>query len=103
MRNGEIFCKRPPIPASGRTIAGVDPVAISELKQAILRLTIRGIGVLISDLNVRETLSIVDRGYIMFSGAILAQGIAALDVPLSAGQTRRLQAGDKPRSVMGHA
>lgn len=54
--------------------AGVDPLAITELKQTIRRLTTRGIGVLISDHNVRETLSIADRGYIMFSGTVLAQG-----------------------------
>ena len=54
--------------------AGVDPLAITELKQTIRRLTTRAIGVLISDHNVRETLSIADRGYIMFSGTVLAQG-----------------------------
>ncbi len=54
--------------------AGVVPLAINELKQTIRRLTTRGIGVLISDHNVRETLSIADRGYIMFSGTVLAQG-----------------------------
>lgn len=55
--------------------AGVDPLAIAELKQTILSLKKRGIGVLISDHNVRETLSLVDFAYILVSGRLLAAGI----------------------------
>lgn len=54
--------------------AGVDPLAVSDLKEIIRTLKEKGIGVLITDHNVRETLDIVDRGYIMNLGSILAQG-----------------------------
>lgn len=56
--------------------AGVDPLAISSVQQTIIRLKERGMGVVISDHNVRETLSIVDRANIMHAGALLAQGTA---------------------------
>lgn len=54
--------------------AGVDPLAIGELKQTIAGLRDRGMGVLISDHNVRETLSIVDYAYILVGGQLLASG-----------------------------
>lgn len=54
--------------------AGVDPLAISNVQAMIDRLQYRGIGVLISDHNVRETLSIVSHAYIMESGRLLASG-----------------------------
>ena len=54
--------------------AGVDPLAISEVRETIRRMRQRGMGVLISDHNVRETLSIVDYAYIVESGRLLAQG-----------------------------
>jgi lipopolysaccharide export system ATP-binding protein len=53
---------------------GVDPLAISSVRSTIAKLRDRGIGVLISDHNVRETLSIVGRAYIMESGRLLAWG-----------------------------
>lgn len=56
--------------------AGVDPIAISVVQQTIVGLKERGIGVLISDHNVRETLSIVDHATIMHAGTVLAQGTA---------------------------
>lgn len=54
--------------------AGVDPIAINDIRQMITHLKNRGIGVLITDHNVRETLSIVDKGYIVYDGKILASG-----------------------------
>ncbi|MBZ0217038.1 MAG: LPS export ABC transporter ATP-binding protein [Fimbriimonadaceae bacterium] len=54
--------------------AGIDPLAISYLQDTIRNLRDRGLGVLISDHNVRDTLSIVDRAYIVVAGRILAQG-----------------------------
>lgn len=56
--------------------AGVDPLAITDLQNTIKRIRDNGLGVLISDHNVRETLSIVDRAYIVVNGRILAQGRA---------------------------
>jgi len=54
--------------------AGVDPIAVAEIQQMIAALRDRQIGILITDHNVRETLAITDRGYIMRDGQILAAG-----------------------------
>ncbi|UBF28405.1 LPS export ABC transporter ATP-binding protein [Kovacikia minuta CCNUW1] len=56
--------------------AGVDPIAVAEIQQIIARLRARQIGILITDHNVRETLAITDRAYIMRDGQILASGTA---------------------------
>lgn len=56
--------------------AGVDPIAVAEIQQIVARLRERGMGILITDHNVRETLAITDRAYIMREGQILAFGIA---------------------------
>ncbi|MCC6346825.1 MAG: LPS export ABC transporter ATP-binding protein [Nitrospirales bacterium] len=55
--------------------AGIDPLAIIELKKMMLYLKTKGLGILITDHNVRETLSITDRAYIINNGSILAEGI----------------------------
>ncbi len=54
--------------------AGVDPIAVSEIQQIIAKLRQKNIGILITDHNVRETLAITDRAYIMRDGEILANG-----------------------------
>jgi len=54
--------------------SGVDPIAVSEVQQIIVKLRDRGIGILLTDHNVREMLSITDRAYIMFEGRILLSG-----------------------------
>jgi len=54
--------------------AGVDPISVHEIQRIVTHLKSRGIGVLITDHNVRETLGIVDRGYILNAGAVLAEG-----------------------------
>jgi lipopolysaccharide export system ATP-binding protein len=56
---------------------GIDPIAIGDIQEIIARLKDRGIGVLITDHNVRETLAITDRAYILYQGRILAAGTAA--------------------------
>lgn len=55
-------------------LAGVDPIAVGDIRNLIGHLKGRGIGVLITDHNVRETLKIVDRGYILHDGRLLMQG-----------------------------
>jgi len=57
--------------------AGIDPIAIEEIRETILYLRGRGIGILITDHNVRETLGITDRTYIMSEGKILRSGVPA--------------------------
>jgi lipopolysaccharide export system ATP-binding protein len=54
--------------------AGVDPIAVAEVKSLVRQLTQRGIGVLITDHSVRETLSLVDRAYLIYGGQVMIQG-----------------------------
>jgi lipopolysaccharide export system ATP-binding protein len=63
--------------------AGVDPISVGEIQKIVRHLKARGIGVLITDHNVRETLGICDRAYILNEGRVLAQGApeALLDDP----------------------
>jgi lipopolysaccharide export system ATP-binding protein len=56
---------------------GIDPIAIGDIQEIVGRLKDRGIGVLITDHNVRETLAITDRAYILHNGKILASGTAS--------------------------
>ncbi|GFE92008.1 LPS export ABC transporter ATP-binding protein [Acetobacter persici] len=56
-------------------LAGIDPIAVGEIRDLVSHLKDRGIGVLITDHNVRETLEVIDRAYIMHSGQVLMQGI----------------------------
>jgi lipopolysaccharide export system ATP-binding protein len=55
---------------------GIDPIAVGEIQDIVVRLRSKGLGVLITDHNVRETLRITDRAYIMYEGRILLQGTA---------------------------
>jgi lipopolysaccharide export system ATP-binding protein len=54
--------------------AGIDPIAVSDIQQIVAHLKVRGIGVLVTDHNVRETLKITDRAYIVHDGAIFRSG-----------------------------
>ncbi|MGE0340272.1 MAG: LPS export ABC transporter ATP-binding protein [Xanthobacteraceae bacterium] len=54
--------------------AGIDPIAVGDIRTLVRHLTARGIGVLITDHNVRETLGLVDRAYIIHSGRVLMEG-----------------------------
>jgi lipopolysaccharide export system ATP-binding protein len=54
--------------------SGVDPISVNEVQKIIVQLKERGIGILITDHNVRETLAIVDRAYLLHEGSILAEG-----------------------------
>ena len=54
--------------------AGVDPIAVEDIQHIVWRLKYKNIGILITDHNVQETLSITDRAYLLFEGKILFQG-----------------------------
>ncbi len=54
--------------------AGIDPIAVGDIRDLVQHLTRRGIGVLITDHNVRETLELVDRAYIIHDGQLLTEG-----------------------------
>jgi len=56
-------------------LAGIDPIAVNDIKNLVSHLKKRNIGILITDHNVRETLDIVDRAYIIYDGKILMHGI----------------------------
>jgi len=72
---------------------GIDPLAVDDLQSVVRGLKSRGIGVLITDHNVRETLEIVDRAYIMYEGRVLREGNASeiLNDP----EARRVYLGEK--------
>ena len=64
-------------PAQGLALppfAGIDPTAVGDIQNLVRHLTRRGIGVLITDHNVRETLGLIDRAYIIHSGRVLTEG-----------------------------
>ena len=73
--------------------AGVDPIAVEDIQNIVQNLKKRGIGVLITDHNVHETLSITDRAYLLFEGKILKGGTSAFlaDDP----EARKLYLGEK--------
>jgi len=71
--------------------AGVDPIAVEEIQRIVLQLKERNIGVLITDHNVRETLSITDRAYLLYNGALMKSGTA--EELASDEETRRLYLG----------
>jgi len=57
--------------------AGIDPISVVEIQRIVRQLKARGIGILITDHNVRETLGICDRAYVMNAGSVLAEGVPA--------------------------
>ena len=66
--------RRPAILMLDEPFAGVDPLAVDDIQQIVRGLKAQGLGVIITDHNVRETLHIVDRAYIVFEGRILCEG-----------------------------
>src|SRR6266540_699118 len=75
--------------------AGIDPKAVVEIQRLVRRLTNRGIGVLITDHNVRETLDLTDRSYIIYSGQVLMEG--RKDDIVNDPEVRRLYLGEEFR------
>ena len=68
---------RPSFMLLDEPFAGIDPIAVGDIRELVRHLNERGIGVLITDHNVRETLDIVDRAYIIHDGEVLTEGTAA--------------------------
>ena len=75
--------------------AGIDPIAVGDIQTLVRHLTNRGIGVLITDHNVRETLGLTDRAYIIYSGAVLMEG--RTDDIVNDPEVRRLYLGEEFR------
>jgi lipopolysaccharide export system ATP-binding protein len=68
------LASRPSFILLDEPFAGIDPIAVGDIQVLVRHLTDRGIGVLITDHNVRETLSLIDRAYIIYDGQVLTQG-----------------------------
>lgn len=74
-------------------LAGIDPIAVGEIRDMVAHLKDRGLGVLITDHNVRETLEIIDRAYILYDGHVLMQGTP--DEVVAHEDVRRVYLGEK--------
>jgi lipopolysaccharide export system ATP-binding protein len=74
-------------------LAGIDPIAVGEIRDLVSLLKHRGLGVLITDHNVRETLEIIDRAYILHDGQVLMEGIP--DEVVAHQDVRRVYLGEK--------
>ena len=74
-------------------LAGIDPIAVGEIRDLVSHLKDRGIGVLITDHNVRETLEIIDRAYILHDGQVLMEGRP--DEVVANAEVRRVYLGEK--------
>jgi len=74
-------------------LAGIDPIAVAEIRDLVRHLKDRGIGVLITDHNVRETLEIIDRAYILHDGQVLMEG--APDEIVAHEDVRRVYLGER--------
>jgi lipopolysaccharide export system ATP-binding protein len=72
--------------------AGVDPIAVDDLQSIVASLRDRGLGILMTDHNVRETLAITDRAYLLYDGRILKSGSA--DALINDPEARRLYLGE---------
>jgi len=71
------LASRPAYMLLDEPFAGIDPLAINDIRTLVRHLTDRGIGVLITDHNVRETLDLIDRAYIIYDGKVLTEGSPA--------------------------
>jgi lipopolysaccharide export system ATP-binding protein len=74
-------------------LAGIDPIAVGEIRDLVSHLKHRGLGVLITDHNVRETLEIIDRAYILYDGQVLMEG--APEAVVAHEDVRRVYLGEK--------
>ena len=89
------LCMDPDFILLDEPFAGVDPIAVEEIQSIVNSLKERNIGVLITDHNVRETLSITDRSYLLFNGKILKSGTS--EFLANDDEARRLYLGEKFR------
>jgi lipopolysaccharide export system ATP-binding protein len=87
------LASRPAFILLDEPLAGIDPIAVEEVRNLVRHLKDRGIGVLITDHNVRETLEIIDRAYIMHDGSVLMEGTPAEIVKNE--EVRRVYLGDR--------
>ena len=89
------LCMDPDFILLDEPFAGVDPIAVEEIQSIVFSLKEKDIGVLITDHNVRETLSITDRSYLLFDGQILKSGTS--NILANDEEAKRLYLGEKFR------
>src|SRR6202034_1685155 len=89
------LASRPSYMLLDEPFAGIDPIAVGDIQDLVRHLTNRGIGVLITDHNVRETLGLTDRAYIVYAGEILTEG--SPEEIVSNPDVRRLYLGEEFR------
>jgi lipopolysaccharide export system ATP-binding protein len=89
------LASRPDFMLLDEPFAGIDPIAVGDIRDLVRHLTARGIGVLITDHNVRETLGLIDRAYIIHSGNVLMQG--GPEEIVANAEVRRLYLGEEFR------
>lgn len=89
------LASRPAFMLLDEPFAGIDPIAVGDIQSLVRHLTSRGIGVLITDHNVRETLGLIDRAYIIHSGTVLMEGDP--DSIVNSPDVRRLYLGEEFR------
>ncbi|SBW11127.1 putative lipopolysaccharide transport protein B: ATP-binding component of ABC superfamily [uncultured Alphaproteobacteria bacterium] len=87
------LASRPSFILLDEPLAGIDPIAVGEIRNLVAHLKDRGIGVLITDHNVRETLDIIDRAYILYDGTVMMEGAPA-EIVAHEG-VRRVYLGDR--------
>lgn len=87
------LASRPAFILLDEPLAGIDPIAVSEIRELVMHLKDRGIGVLITDHNVRETLEVIDRAYIIHDGRVLMEGTPSEIVDNA--DVRRVYLGEK--------
>jgi lipopolysaccharide export system ATP-binding protein len=89
------LASRPSFVLLDEPLAGIDPINVSEIRDLVAHLKDRGLGVLITDHNVRETLGLTDRAYIVYAGEILTEG--SPDEIVADPDVRRLYLGEEFR------
>lgn len=87
------LASRPSFILLDEPLAGIDPIAVNEIRELVRHLKDRGIGVLITDHNVRETLDLIDRAYILYDGRVLMEGTP--DAIVADERVRRVYLGDR--------
>lgn len=87
------LASNPKIMLLDEPLAGIDPIAVADIRNLVLHLKDKGIGVLITDHNVRETLEVVDRAYIIHDGVVLSEG-SPTDI-VDNDEVRRVYLGDQ--------
>jgi lipopolysaccharide export system ATP-binding protein len=89
------LASRPDFMLLDEPFAGIDPIAVGDIQTLVRHLRERGIGVLVTDHNVRETLGLIDRAYIIHGGEVLMEGTS--DEIVASAEVRRLYLGDEFR------